>query len=1232
MKQPCGCCTGLEVVTPETEANRPGLSALAYRAGTYATFLESMLARISSIYLDVPVSEGSGKLQRIFPLNGLVLNGGKFERVSAGLSTRELNDPSIALLDAWATVADVLTFYEERIANEGYLRTATQRRSILELARQVGYRLRPGISSSVYLAFTVSDGFKGIIPSGSRAQSIPVGTGEKPQPFETYVDLPARDVWNNLKPRLTRPQVITLGNDNPLDPTVVKPFEPGFDARTRVTLYFKGIATNLKPGDALLIVAGNANGQQAQRFIASVDAQQQNDRTEVVLQEPLPAFSDSGAGGAVGIAVANLKTDLCPFLEQASTDFPGADLASQVVPILSSLLKNAPSATSATAVGREVQDVIPQIEELRVIAAKRKFTRLEPWLADLIGTLNSLAQQIPGLDGDGFPASGGVILTQAAATLAPTALAHLSGILDSLALAPSLQPRNSFRLTRTIGSVFSPQSDIAPRLIATLRPAVAPLLYPAWSRVEPTPTSSPVQVYALRAKTAPFGNNAPAQPKVPARGGGPVTYAEWKFSDSSKTDLTDQSTLYLESVNDKIVPGSWVVITRTDPAAPKQPFITTVKSVRSVSRADYLMGAKVTQSELDQKWLTGLSNDDEITVLRKTTVWAQSELLELAEEPLDRDVEGNTIELNRLYDGLESGRWIVVSGPRTDIPNVSGVTSSELVMIGSVNQGPGKQSCLAFSTTTIPFTRIYYVTDPNLAGDRLVVGVPAASPDVFLKSIPNPDPNVPNQQICDPLQLAPGFYANAYVPTKDERDGTFRDFAKVFLDPDSQSNHAAFPGGRIPKTPTNRRDPADPNNPAPVFAWRIRSVASGSETAHTTIVLAKDLAYKYDAEKGTIYGNVVKATHGQTQGEVLGSGDASQGLQKFQLHQSPLTYLPAPTPSGADSTLTLRVNEIEWQETDNLFVLEPSDREYITQTDDSDKTTAITGNGEHGLRVPTGTANVKAVYRSGTGKVGNVHAQQISQLATQPLGAKSVINPLPAAGGADGDTRDQARRNVPIGIAALDRLVSVPDYADFACKFAGIGKASARRLTDRRRLLVHLTIAGKDDIPIDPTTDLYQALAQALAQAGDPNQPVEIALRRLKVLVITAGVKVQPSYTWESVAANLRSALLDQYSFDRRELGQSAFMSEAVSTMQAVAGVQYVDMHVFDSVSESVTAEELASLARTLSSEEPKSFVEADLAHVDPSEVDPARRIQPAELVILTPDIPDTLILTEITQ
>ena len=53
----CGCCEGIEELTPAGVANRPGLGALSYRAGTHATFLETMKARLSSHCLD-PGAEG----------------------------------------------------------------------------------------------------------------------------------------------------------------------------------------------------------------------------------------------------------------------------------------------------------------------------------------------------------------------------------------------------------------------------------------------------------------------------------------------------------------------------------------------------------------------------------------------------------------------------------------------------------------------------------------------------------------------------------------------------------------------------------------------------------------------------------------------------------------------------------------------------------------------------------------------------------------------------------------------------------------------------------------------------------------------------------------------------------------------------------------------------------------------------------------------------------------------
>src|SRR5215218_3770136 len=142
MNESCGCCEGLEPLTPLATANRPGLDALAYRAGTHATFLETMKARLSAA--DYPA------LRR--------------------LTTRAETDPSIALLDAWATVADVLTFYQERIANESYLRTATERRSVLELARFIGYELGPGVAADTYLAFTLEEA------PGAAAQAFSLGT------------------------------------------------------------------------------------------------------------------------------------------------------------------------------------------------------------------------------------------------------------------------------------------------------------------------------------------------------------------------------------------------------------------------------------------------------------------------------------------------------------------------------------------------------------------------------------------------------------------------------------------------------------------------------------------------------------------------------------------------------------------------------------------------------------------------------------------------------------------------------------------------------------------------------------------------------------------------------------------------------------------------------------------------------------------------------------------------
>ena len=1234
MTQDCGCCTGVEVAVPASEVNLPGLSALSYRVGTYATFFETMVARLTGFTLTVPSPSGGGT-QTLTPL--------------AGLTTRDPSDPSLALLDAWAVVADVLTFYQERIANEGYLPTALQRRSVLELARLIGYRLRPGVAASVRLAFTVANGFQGAIPAGTRAQSIP-NAGQNPQFFETSAALDTRDSWNALAPRMTRPQLITpAATDNNGIPLVT-----GADVID--TVYFDGIATNLKPGDALFFIFGpNADPsatppQQYMRLVSDIDAQAGQARTEATL----------------ALITSDPIVELKLYKNKASYLFPGSDLAREVVAILQPVIKNiaTPGAGAASIL---LQAAISRIALKRGIAVQRGFTRVAAWLANLLRVLQLFSLRATGIDPKRTPT-----FLSLPASLEASPLANLGAIITNLAQPPSQQPANPLRLSRSIATSFTPQSDIAPRLLAALHPAAASTLYQAWSAIA-TPAGR-VEVYAARVKAGLFAANwsGPATVDTENRVNVTTTFTDPDIQSAWGNTFPDVSTqideLPLDATYDQIKPGSWVAITRpavTVAAPAPGTSITaavTFHVVVSLRTANMAAGpgptgatggtgaagstgatgqtgatgaagtgsgfaAKVTLLTLNPPWLSDLEATSGAyatatgvsLVLRQTIVYAQSEPLDLTEEPLDTDVEGGTLDLAGVYDGLEPGRWVIVSGTRTDIPNVSGVQASELAMIGGVAQGAQPPLCISFPLPSPPFSQVYYTTDADAYGDRLVVGqlsepavsvttagVTALEP-AYYASVPAP--KMLNQQFCDQVELAPGTYATAYVPSAQELQGMFPTFAGLLFDP---STNEPFGNGTIPQDSIQTG----------LFAWRV-----STEALHTILSLASPLAYEYDRGSVTIYGNVVDATQGQSTGEVLGNGNATIAFPSFALSQSPLTYVSAATPSGTSSTLGVQVNELEWHEVNDLAGATPTQRCYVTSEDDAQKTAVTFGNGVHGARLPTGTANIKATYRYGMGSSGNVDAGQISQLATHPLGAQGVINPLPASGGADPDRIDQARANAPMAVMALDRLVSVRDYADFARTYAGIGKAVAALLSDGRRQLVHVTIAGADDIPIDTGSDLYANLVMSLQNYGDPHQPIEVAIRRVRLIVMAATVGLLPDYLWEDVAPNLRAAILALFSFDARALGQTAFLSEAIAAAQQVEGVAWLNVTTFDGVPESVTAAQLAALGSTLGLNPP--YVEAELARVDQTAAPgSAGRIVPAELVFMTPDIPDTLILS----
>ena len=108
---PCETCQD-----PHSVQNQPGLGTIAYRVDDFSGFRRALLRPLA----------GEQALLGWRPAPG---------------------DLGLQLLEWWAYLADILTFYNERIANEDYLRTAELPTSVTGLVGLLGYRPRPAIGA-----------------------------------------------------------------------------------------------------------------------------------------------------------------------------------------------------------------------------------------------------------------------------------------------------------------------------------------------------------------------------------------------------------------------------------------------------------------------------------------------------------------------------------------------------------------------------------------------------------------------------------------------------------------------------------------------------------------------------------------------------------------------------------------------------------------------------------------------------------------------------------------------------------------------------------------------------------------------------------------------------------------------------------------------------------------------------------------------------------------------------
>ncbi|HEV2447907.1 MAG TPA: putative baseplate assembly protein, partial [Candidatus Sulfopaludibacter sp.] len=573
------------------------------------------------------------------------------------------------------------------------------------------------------------------------------------------------------------------------------------------------------------------------------------------------------------------------------------------------------------------------------------------------------------------------------------------------------------------------------------------------------------------------------------------------------------STIDLDTSYPKIVAGGWLAMIHPDAQSTRIP--AGYISLYLINSVAPVSRSDYGLSSKITRVIPDLTSNLGQFSLRTTQIIGQSEQLTVAEQPLTYPLYGTRLDLETLRPDLAGATVVAITGK-----------SQKIAVKPRVNN-------------------LWFVPDDGTPHKKLNSGdvLTVTDPNALL----NPDGTVPDWSTA-------GATLTISVIDYKGRPGSVQSALQNFTLALSSSSDPDVEECALVSSVTNELQPFP----------------------HTQLRLKANLVNCYDRSVTTVNANVALATHGQSVSEVMGNGSAATPNQSFTLKQSPLTYIQAPTPTGRLSTLQVRANSVAWKEAPSLYQQSPTAQVFSTLNQADGTTDVLFGDGVEGSTLPTGTNNIQANYRIGSGGAGNVAAGTITTLLDRPLGVSGVTNPQAATGGQDPQSVDDVRTNAPQTVLTLGRAVSITDYENYASTFAGIAKAQAIWIPSGPARGVFLTVAGVGGAALPPANPTLVNLVTSLQNFGNPLIPISAQSFLETLFGIEADLAYDPKYDNTAVQTAVLAALVQTYSFANRTFGQGVTSDEISAVIQAVAGVVAVNVTAIN-VGDTSAAGDLAS-------------------------------------------------------
>jgi hypothetical protein len=238
-----------------------------------------------------------------------------------------------------------------------------------------------------------------------------------------------------------------------------------------------------------------------------------------------------------------------------------------------------------------------------------------------------------------------------------------------------------------------------------------------------------------------------------------------------------------------------------------------------------------------------------------------------------------------------------------------------------------------------------------------------------------------------------------------------------------------------------------------------------------------------------------------------------------------------------------------------------ADPDYAVETDESDVTTVVFGDGQYGQIPPTGM-RILASYRVGGGAAGNVGAGQITVVSQAPrlqlLGAK-VVNRAPASGGAERESIEQAVKFAPLAFSSMQRAVTADDYVALARLFPGVSKARAEA-TGWNNIRLFIAPKGSGEPPSDI---LRRDLLAYFEDKRMLTTFIHIEGPDYVSVNVTADVEALPYFRNQDVSAAAEGALRSLFDFEAVDFRQTLYLSKIYEALESLAGVNSVFVSTF---------------------------------------------------------------------